>query len=81
MLENIGINQKKGVPPDAGVGGIKNSGYPMEAVWLAYQNRKGRSCAPFTIYKNLLEYGRSASLRGWVAGTLATWGHRVARQP
>jgi hypothetical protein len=40
----------------------------------------GRSCAPFSIYKDLLEYGRSASLRGWVAGTLATWGHRVAGQ-
>jgi hypothetical protein len=40
----------------------------------------GRSCAPFIIYKDLLEYGRSASLRGWVAGTLATWGHRPARQ-
>lgn len=40
----------------------------------------GRSCAPFGIYKDLLEYGRSASLRGWVAGTLATWGHRVPGQ-
>jgi len=39
----------------------------------------GRSCPPFAIYKELLEYGRSASLRGWVAGTLATWGHRARR--
>ena len=41
----------------------------------------GRSCAPFAIYKDLLEYGSSANLRGWVAGTLAMWGHRVAGQP
>jgi len=41
----------------------------------------GRSCAPFAIYKDLLEYGKSASLRGWVAGTLATWEHRVAGHP
>jgi len=27
----------------------------------------GRSCAPFSIYKDLLEYGRRTSLRGWVA--------------
>ena len=36
----------------------------------------GRSCAPFLIYKELLEYRKSASLRGWVVGTLATWEHR-----
>lgn len=41
----------------------------------------GRSCAPFLIYKDLLEYGRRSSLRGWVAGTLATWGHRAAAPP
>jgi hypothetical protein len=47
--------------------------------WIV--DSSGRSCAPFSIYKELLEYGRSASLRGWVAGTLAMWGHRVAGQP
>ena len=40
----------------------------------------GRSCAPFSIYKDLLEFGSRISLRGWVAGTLATWGHRKAGQ-
>lgn len=40
----------------------------------------GRSCAPFSIYKDLLEVGSRVGLRGWVAGTLATWGHRKAGQ-
>jgi len=33
----------------------------------------GRSYAPFAIYKELLEYGKSASIRGFVAGTLGAW--------
>jgi hypothetical protein len=40
----------------------------------------GRRCPPFLIYKELLEYGKSASLRGWVAGTLATWQLREPQQ-
>jgi hypothetical protein len=38
----------------------------------------GRSYPPFAIYKDLLEYGRYACLRGWVAGTL---GPRLPRTP
>jgi hypothetical protein len=33
----------------------------------------GRSCPPFLIYKEIMENEKSASVRGWVAGTLATW--------
>ena len=35
----------------------------------------GRSYAPFNIYKELLEYGRSASLRVFVQWELGTGGH------
>jgi hypothetical protein len=39
----------------------------------------GRSCPPFLIYKEIMENERSASVRGWVAGTLATWQLRPAQ--
>jgi hypothetical protein len=57
-------------------------GSDVERTWEPWiVDSSGRSCAPFSIYKELFERGRSASLRGWVAGTLAMWGHKVARQP
>ena len=39
----------------------------------------GRSCPPFLIYKEIMENEKSASVRGWVAGTLATWQLRPAQ--